>query len=64
MQGVISIIVLGIRILITVYCVNKAEQLNRNKTGWGIFAFFLPIIAAIAIQFVKPNIKWDSETLD
>jgi len=43
------------RIVITVYCVNKAGKLNRSKFGWGVFAFILPLIALIWIQFMKPK---------
>ena len=43
------------RIVITVYCVNKAGSLNRNKVGWGVFAFLIPLIALIWIQFIKPK---------
>lgn len=47
-----------LRVVITIYCVNKAGKLNRNKGGWGIFGFILPIIAFIWIQFMKPKIDW------
>jgi len=57
--AVAYIIMLAVRIGTTVYCVNRAKELNRNKTGWGFFGFFLPIIALIAIQFIKPKINWD-----
>jgi hypothetical protein len=53
-EAMIRIIGLIIRIIITVYCVNKAKRLNRNTWGWGLFAFFIPIIALIWIQFMKP----------
>jgi len=51
---VLQIILLVVRIIITVYCVNRAGELNRSKTGWGFFGFFFPIIAIIWIQFMKP----------
>ncbi len=54
-SGTYSLISLIVRILISVYCVNKAGELNKDKTGWGFFGFLLPIIAIIWIQFVKPN---------
>lgn len=47
-----------LRIVITIYCVNKARKLNRNVWGWGIFGFFLPIVALIWIQFMKPRLLW------
>jgi len=49
-----QIISLIIWLVIIVYCVNKARDLNRDKFGWGLFAFLLPIIALIWIQFVDP----------
>ena len=56
---VMQLILLIVRIGITVYCANKAGELNRSKTGWGFFAFFLPLIALISIQFAKPIMVWD-----
>jgi hypothetical protein len=50
-----QVILLVVRIVITIYCVNKAGELNRSKGGWGVFGFFLPIIALIWIQFMKPK---------
>ena len=50
-----------LRIIITVICVRKARELNRSTLGWGIFGFFLPIIAIIWIQFVKPKTRWEEE---
>ena len=41
------------RIGVTIYCVNKAGNLNRSKWGWGLFGLFLPIVAVIWIQFMK-----------
>lgn len=61
-QGVyalLQVILLVARILITVHCVNEAKKLNRNEIGWGFFGFFLPIVAIIWIQFMKPVIVWD-----
>ncbi|MBC8548981.1 MAG: hypothetical protein H8D23_04960 [Candidatus Brocadiales bacterium] len=60
MYGFVSIFLIVLRIVITVYCVNKANQLNRSKWGWGLFGFFFPIIAVIWIQFMKPHIIWES----
>lgn len=57
-QGVFTLIGLIIRIIGVVVCVNKAKELNRSEVGWGFFGFFLPIIAMIWIQFMKPVIKW------
>lgn len=58
----LQIILLVVRIGITIFCVNKAEELNRSKVGWGIFGFFLPIIAIIWIQFIKPKMIWEDQS--
>jgi len=42
-----------LRIWITVVVVNIASRQNRNSTGWGWFAFFLPSIALIVIGQLK-----------
>ena len=57
----IQIIFFVIRIIITVYCIDKAKELNRSRIGWGIFAFFIPILALIWIQFMKPKMEWKYE---
>ncbi len=57
----IQIILFVLRIVITVYCVGKAKDLNRSQLGWGVFAFILPILALIWIQFMKPRMQWESE---
>lgn len=41
-------------IVVSIYCVKKAEKLNRSRFGWALFGFCLPLIAVIAVQFVKP----------
>lgn len=56
---ILQLFLLAIRIMITVYCVNKAKKLNRSEFGWGIFGFFFPIIALIWIQFMKPRMQWE-----
>lgn len=48
-----SLISLIIRIIITVWVVNIAKRQNRETTGWGLFAFFLPSIALIIISTLK-----------
>jgi len=50
-----------LRIIITVYCVNKAKKLNRSVWGWGLFGFFIPVIALIWIQFMKPKMIWNKD---
>lgn len=57
--NLLYVILLGVRIFITIYCVNKAKALNRSTAGWGIFGFLLPIVAIIWIQFMKPVMVWD-----
>lgn len=60
-ETIITLRIIGliVRILITIYCVNKAANLNRSQLGWGLFGFFIPIVAVIWIQFMKPVIKWE-----
>lgn len=53
--AVLQLIFLIARIIITVYCVKKAGDLNRSKGGWGTFGFLLPLLAIIWIQFMKPK---------
>ena len=58
---VLGIIFFIVRIGITLYCTDKAGELNRSKGGWGFFGFMLPIIALIWIQFMKPKFEWDEQ---
>lgn len=51
----LSIFLFILRIIITIYCTNKAGRLGKSKLGWGLFGFLLPLIALIWIQFVKPK---------
>lgn len=51
---IISAFLFILRIVITVYCVNKAGELKRYKFGWGLFGFILPLVALIWIQFLRP----------
>lgn len=50
---ILSLLSLVLRILITIWCVNIAQKLNRNETGWGFLAFFLPVLALILIGIKK-----------
>jgi hypothetical protein len=43
-----------ISLIVSFYCVKKAEKLNRNRFGWALFGFCLPLFALIIIQFMKP----------
>jgi hypothetical protein len=56
---IVQMISIVLRIVITVYCVNRAKKLNRSQGGWGLFGFFFPLIALIWIQFMKPRMQWD-----
>jgi hypothetical protein len=58
MSAAANLFFLIMRIFLTIYCVDKAKQLNRNPIGWGFFAFFFPIIATIWIQFMSPKQLW------
>lgn len=44
-----------ISIVVSIYCVKRAEKLNRNRFGWALFGFSLPLIAFITMQFMKPR---------
>jgi hypothetical protein len=48
-RAITSIVALILRIFITVWVVNIAKEQNRETSGWGFFAFFLPSIALIII---------------
>ena len=58
MDGLVAILILGIRIIGIFVCVNKAKELNRSTGGWGFFGFVSPILAMIWIQFMKPVTSW------
>ncbi|MBK9555670.1 MAG: hypothetical protein IPO47_07510 [Bacteroidetes bacterium] len=49
----IAIASLAIRIFVTVWVVSIANRQNRNSTGWGWFAFFLPSISLIIIGLLN-----------
>jgi hypothetical protein len=53
-----QIILLILRIVICVVVVKQAQKKNRSAVGWGIFAFFLPIVAWIWISCLKVNMEW------
>lgn len=52
---ILRVLLIVFRIYSIYYCVKKAKTLNRNALGWGIFAFIIPLIAIIWIQFMKPQ---------
>lgn len=49
----LSVISLIMRVLITIWVVHIAKKINRDTLGWGLFAFFLPLIALIFVGFKK-----------
>jgi len=57
----VMIFLLILRIVITVYCNNKAKELNRSAFGWSFFGFCIPILALIWIQFMKPILIFEKE---
>lgn len=59
MEAIVPIIIIGLRVIGVIVCVNKAGELNRSKGGWGFFGFVSPIIAMIWIQFMKPVTDWN-----
>ena len=44
-----------ISIVVSIYCVRKAEKLNRSRFGWALFGFCLPLIAILVMQLMKPR---------
>jgi TM2 domain-containing membrane protein YozV len=60
----VYIIRLLIRGLAAGYCIKKAQKLNRNEVGWGIFGFVFIIIPVIWMQFLKPVIDWENREKD
>jgi hypothetical protein len=59
-----TIVLFILRIIITIYCINKATVLERNRTAWGLLGFLLPIVAIVWIQFIKPkNLSKNSEVV-
>jgi len=61
MEALVPILLLGLRVLGVIVCVNKAKELNRSTGGWGFFGFISPILAMIWIQFMKPVMVWDKD---
>jgi hypothetical protein len=58
-----AIVAIVYRIFITIWVVDIAGKRNREQSGWGFFAFFLPNIALIIIGFskkIKLNVKIDN----
>jgi hypothetical protein len=49
-----------IRIIIVFYVIEIAKRQNRNTTGWGWFAFFMPTISLIIIGLQKKLFRKDT----
>jgi len=41
------------KFIIAIWCTNLARKLNRKGRGWGVFGFFLPVLALLTIGFKK-----------
>lgn len=52
------LISLIIRIAAVFICRVRAKKLNRNVLNWGLFGFFLPVIAMIWIYCLGPKSVW------
>lgn len=52
-SGIFGVIFLILRVFITIWVVNIAKKLNRDKTNWGFLAFFFPSLSLIAIGLKK-----------
>lgn len=52
-KAIFALVSLVLRILVTIWVVAIAKRQNRNQSGWGWFAFFLPSIALIIIGVLK-----------
>jgi hypothetical protein len=50
---------LVLRICGVYYCSDKAVNLNRNSSRWGLFGFLSPIVAMIWISNINPIISWE-----
>jgi len=58
---ILIIIQIALKIVGAIVCASKAGKLNRRELGWGIFGFFLPILAMIIVHCLKPKIDWHGE---
>lgn len=52
-QAVLALVALIIRIAVTLWVTAIAKRQNRNTTGWGFFAFFLPSVSLIIIGLLR-----------
>lgn len=60
-NGFVAVFGLVLRIIGALVCSSKAKDLNRNSTGWGVFGFFMPIIAMIWVYCMKPKMIWTDD---
>ncbi|MFT5213131.1 MAG: hypothetical protein ACI9WV_000847 [Patiriisocius sp.] len=60
MDALVTIIIIGLRVVGVIVCSNKAGELNRSKGSWGFFGFISPIIAMIWIHNIKPVTSWEN----
>lgn len=60
-EGILIVIGLIFRIGAMFYCVARAEKLHREPVRWGLFAMFMPLVAAIIISAMKPHIDWEKQ---
>jgi hypothetical protein len=60
----LPIVLIIVRIIIILYCLKRAKELGKNQVAWGLFAFFIPIVALIAIQFSKPQVIVSASEID
>ena len=61
-RAMIIVFTLILRFVGAIVCSNKAKELNRNTGGWGFFGFFMPIVAMIWVNCLKPNIEWEKKS--
>lgn len=50
-RGPFMLMAMIIRIIATTKVIMYVGRLNRNKTGWGIFTFFIPLLSLILVSF-------------
>jgi RsiW-degrading membrane proteinase PrsW (M82 family) len=52
-QAILALVALLVRVVVTLWVVSIAGRQNRNTTGWGFYAFFLPSISLINIGCLR-----------
>ena len=61
-RAMLMIFLLILSIVGAVVCSNRAKELNRSTGSWGFFGFFMPIIAMIWVNCLKPNVEWEKKS--